>query len=46
MCPATIYESNGANLDHTEVRRLLKMHEIKYLSEMMNFPGVIHDDTR
>ena len=42
--PATIYESNGANLDHTEVRRLLKMHEIKYLSEMMNFPGVIHDD--
>jgi adenine deaminase len=43
--PATIYESNGANLDHTEVRRLLKMHEIKYLSEMMNFPGVIHDDT-
>ena len=43
--PATIYESNGANLDHTEVRRLRKMHEIKYLSEMMNFPGVIHDDT-
>jgi adenine deaminase len=42
--PATIFESNGANLDHTEVRRLLKMHEIKYLSEMMNFPGVIHDD--
>ena len=32
--PATIFESNGANLDHTEVRRLLKMHEIKYLSEM------------
>lgn len=43
--PATIFESNGANLDHTEVRRLLNMHEIKYLSEMMNFPGVIHADT-
>jgi adenine deaminase len=42
--PATIFESNGAILDHKEVRRLLKMHEIKYLSEMMNFPGVIHDD--
>jgi adenine deaminase len=43
--PATIFESNGANLDHTEVKRLLKMHEIKYLSEMMNFPGVLNDDT-
>src|ERR1035437_10337433 len=42
--PATIFESNGANLDHEEVRKLLGMHEIKYLSEMMNFPGVIHDD--
>jgi len=43
--PATIFESNGANLDHKEVKKLLRMHEIKYLSEMMNFPGVIHDDT-
>jgi adenine deaminase len=42
--PATIFERNGANLDHEEVRKLLGMHEIKYLSEMMNFPGVIHDD--
>jgi adenine deaminase len=43
--PATIFESNGANLDHKEVKKLLRMHEIKFLSEMMNFPGVIHDDT-
>jgi adenine deaminase len=43
--PATIFESNGANLDHKEVRKLLRMHEIKYMSEMMNYPGVIHDDT-
>lgn len=42
--PATIFESNGANLDHEKVRKLLGMHEIKYLSEMMNYPGVIHDD--
>ena len=41
---ATIFERNGANLDYEEVRKLLGMHEIKYLSEMMNFPGVIHDD--
>ena len=27
-----------------EVRELLEMKEIKYLSEVMNFPGVINDD--
>jgi adenine deaminase len=27
-----------------DIRALLKMDEIKYLSEMMNFPGVIHGD--
>jgi adenine deaminase len=42
--PATNFESNGASLDHTEVRKLLKRKEIKYLSEMMNFPGVIYHD--
>lgn len=42
--PATSFESNGATLNHGEVRKLLEMKEIKYLSEMMNFPGVINDD--
>jgi adenine deaminase len=42
--PATSFESNGASLDHTEVSRLLGRKEIKYLSEMMNFPGVIYHD--
>ena len=42
--PATEFETNGAKLDHKEVRKLLEMQEIKYLSEMMNFPGVIYDD--
>jgi adenine deaminase len=42
--PATSFESNGANLDHEEVRKLLELNEIKYLSEMMNFQGVINDD--
>ncbi len=43
--PATRFESNGANLDHEKVKNLLQREEIKYLSEMMNFPGVINDDT-
>lgn len=42
--PATSFESNGATLDHTEVQNLLEMDEIKYLSEMMNYPGVINED--
>jgi adenine deaminase len=42
--PATSFESNGASLDHNEVRNLLKRNDIKYLSEMMNFPGVIYRD--
>ncbi len=42
--PATSFESNGATIDHEKVKALLKRDDIKYLSEMMNFPGVIHDD--
>ena len=42
--PATSFESNGASIDHKEVRKLLRRKEIKYLSEMMNFPGVIYHD--
>jgi adenine deaminase len=42
--PATSFESNGAILDYNEVRKLLLNKEIKYLSEMMNFPGVIYND--
>jgi adenine deaminase len=42
--PATNFESNGATLNHEEVRKLLEMKEINYLSEMMNFQGVIYDD--
>jgi adenine deaminase len=42
--PATSFESNGAVLNHQQVGKLLDMEEIKYLSEMMNFPGVIYND--
>ena len=42
--PATSFERNGATLDHNDIKKLLKLKEIKFLGEMMNFPGVIHRD--
>ena len=42
--PATIFETAGATLDSTDIENLLKRDEIKYLSEMMNFPGVLNED--
>ncbi len=42
--PATIFETAGAALNSEEVKTLLARHEIKYLSEMMNFPGVLYND--
>jgi adenine deaminase len=42
--PATSFETSGAILDHKEVAELLNLPEVKYLSEMMNFPGVIFRD--
>jgi adenine deaminase len=42
--PATQFETSGASLGVDEVRELLEMPEIRYLSEMMNFPGVLFKD--
>ena len=42
--PATIFETAGAALHANDVEALLKLPEIKYLSEMMNFPGVLNQD--
>ena len=42
--PATRSETAGATLDAAAVTRLLEKPEIKYLSEMMNFPGVLGKD--
>ena len=39
--PATPFESAGAVLDAEAVDRLLARKDLYYLSEMMNFPGVI-----
>jgi len=42
--PATSFETAGAALNLAEVEHLLQNPAIGYLSEMMNFPGVLHDD--
>ncbi len=42
--PATAFETAGAALNADEVAALLSRKEIKYLSEMMNFPGVLNQD--
>lgn len=42
--PATIFETAGALVDSEAVKQLLEKEEIKYLSEMMNFPGVLGKD--
>ncbi|HEX5152243.1 MAG TPA: adenine deaminase [Parafilimonas sp.] len=42
--PATIFETAGATLDSDAVEQLLQKPEINYLSEMMNFPGVLMKD--
>src|SRR6201992_561732 len=42
--PATRFETAGATLDVAAVTALLERDDIKYLSEMMNFPGVLHKE--
>lgn len=39
--PATSFETSGATLDERAVEQLLQRKEIGYLSEMMNYPGVL-----
>ncbi len=42
--PATPFETAGASLGVMETDQLLSLDEVLYLSEMMNFPGVLADD--
>jgi adenine deaminase len=42
--PATTFETAGATITVDEVKTLLDDPRIPYLSEMMNFPGVLHGD--
>lgn len=43
--PATIFETAGAAIDAEDVAALLQRPDIYYLSEMMNYPGVLQQDT-
>jgi adenine deaminase len=42
--PATRFESAGAVIDADGIKELMANPEIKYLAEMMNYPGVLFDD--
>ncbi len=42
--PATTFETAGAVLNAADVDSLLARKEVRYLSEMMNFPGVLNQE--
>lgn len=41
--PATGFESSGAEITPDDIEELLSNDDILYLSEMMNFPGVLNE---
>jgi adenine deaminase len=42
--PATNFETSGASLGPDKMEELFKMDNIRYMSEMMNYPGVLFND--
>lgn len=42
--PATTFETAGATLDAQAVKALLQQPDLYYLAEVMNYPGVLHQD--
>ena len=42
--PATSFESAGAIIDADDIKIMMENPDIKYLAEMMNYPGVLFDD--
>src|SRR5690242_9972857 len=42
--PATTFETAGAVVDAKDIDELMRREDILYLSEMMNFPGVLNAD--
>jgi adenine deaminase len=44
--PATSFETSGAVLEPNDIRELFESNECFHLGEMMNFPGVIYDDSQ
>ncbi len=43
--PATPFETAGASIGVADVEQLLAKAEINYLAEMMNWPGVLHQES-
>ncbi len=43
--PATAFETAGANISAKEIEALFMEDGLKYLSEMMNYPGVLNRDS-
>ncbi|MBK8627179.1 MAG: adenine deaminase [Saprospiraceae bacterium] len=42
--PATSFENAGATINASDIEQLMASDDIWYLSEMMNYPGVLHND--
>ena len=42
--PATSFETAGAVIDSDAIQKMMANPDIKYLAEMMNYPGVLFDD--
>lgn len=42
--PATAFETAGARITAPEIQMLFEKYKLKYLSEMMNYPGVLSRD--
>lgn len=42
--PATPFETSGAQITASDIEKLFVNENLLFLSEMMNFPGVINDD--
>ncbi|MDN3596034.1 adenine deaminase [Zunongwangia endophytica] len=42
--PATAFETAGATINAEAIKELMQSPDIFYLAEMMNYPGVLHDD--
>lgn len=42
--PATPFETAGSSITADEIRMLFELDKLKYLSEMMNYPGVLARD--
>ena len=42
--PASHFETSGASISLEEIDELMQFDQIKYLGEVMNFPGVLNDD--